>query len=275
MCAPGCLETVHKRLSRRSFFAGAGATAAAGALAVAYPPKPAAAQPRSFERVVDMTHTLSPEFPTYFNKPGIEMEAMARIEESGFNMYRWSVIEHAGTHLDAPIHFSRGDQRTAEQVPAEQLVAPLCVIDIKARAAEDPDARLTPDDLKAWEAQYGPIPDGAAVAMNSGWDQHAQSDKFAGRDEDGTMHFPGVHAEATAYLLEETGAQGLIVDTLSLDFGPSTSFDTHYAWLPTNRWGLECIKNLDQVPASGATVVIGAPKVKDASGGPTRVFALV
>ncbi|MDZ7713385.1 MAG: cyclase family protein [Rhodovibrio sp.] len=275
MCAPGCLETVHKRLNRRAFFKGAGASAAAGVLTAAYPPKPAAAKPRSFERVVDMTHTLSPEFPTYFNKPGIEMERMARIEESGFNMYRWSVIEHAGTHLDAPIHFSRGDQYTAEQVPADQLVAPLCVIDIKARAAENPDARLTPDDIKAWEAEHGPIPDGAAVAMNSGWDKHAQTDKFAGREDDGTMHFPGVHGEATQYLLEETGAQGLIVDTLSLDYGPSTSFDTHYAWLPTNRWGLECIKNLEQVPASGATVVIGAPKVKDASGGLTRVFALV
>ncbi|MBK1699324.1 cyclase family protein [Rhodovibrio salinarum] len=275
MCAPGCLETVHHRLSRRNFFKGAGATAAAGALAAAYPPRPAAAQPRSFERVVDMTHTMSPEFPTFFNKPGIELERMARIENDGYNMYRWSLIEHAGTHLDAPIHFSREDQHTAEQIPAEQLVAPLVVVDIKARAAESPDARLTPDDLKAWEAQYGPIPDGAAVAMNSGWDQHAYTEKFVGRDDDGGMHFPGIHAEATQYLLEETGAQGLMVDTLSLDYGQSTSFDTHYAWLPTNRWGLENLKNLDQVPASGATVVIGAPKVQDATGGLTRVLALV
>jgi kynurenine formamidase len=60
-----------------------------------------------------------------------------------------------------------------------------------------------------------------------------------------------------------------------VDFGPSASFDTHYAWLPTNRWGLENIANLDQVPASGATLVVGAPKVRDASGGPSRVFALV
>jgi kynurenine formamidase len=275
MCAPGCLETVHNRLTRRNFFKGAGATAAAGALAAAYTPKPASAEPRSFTRVVDMTHTLHPDFPTYFNKPGISMEPMARIDESGFNMFRWSVIEHAGTHLDAPIHFSREDQHTAEQVPAEQLVAPLCVIDIKERAAENPDARMTPDDIKAWESKHGPIPDGAAVAMNSGWDKHAESPKFAGRDDDGTMHFPGVHGEATQYLLEETGAQGLIVDTLSLDYGPSTQFDTHYAWLPTNRWGLECIKNLDVVPEAGATVVIGAPKVKDASGGLTRVMALV
>lgn len=275
MCAPGCLETVHNRLSRRNFFKGAGATAAAGALAAAYPPKPAAAEPRSFTSVVDMTHTFHPDFPNFFGMAGITKERMTTYEEDGFNMYRWSVIEHAGTHLDAPIHFSNGDQHTAEQVPAEQLVGPLCVIDIKARAADNPDAQMTPDDIKAWESKHGPIPDGAAVAMNSGWDKLADSPKFAGADEEGTFHFPGVHPEATRYLLEETGAQGMIVDTMSLDYGPSTQFDTHYAWLPTNRWGLECIKNLDEVPEAGATVVVAAPKVEGASGGMTRVMALI
>jgi len=274
MCVSGCMETVARRLSRRDFFRGAGATAVAGAAVGLAPPSPARAAPTSFSKVVDMTHTFSADFPTYFGKPGIEMEQVAKISESGFNMNRWTVIEHAGTHIDAPIHFST-DGHTAEEVPLESFVTPLVVVDIREKADGNDDAQVTPEDIKAWEAEYGPIPQGAAVAMNSGWDRHANSGRFRNADDEGVMHFPGFHVEATRYLMEETGAIGMVVDTLSLDHGPSTSFDTHYAWLPTNRWGLECIKNLDQVPASGATLIIGAPKVAGATGGLSRVMALI
>ena len=76
-------------------------------------------------------------------------------------------------------------------------------------------------------------------------------------------------------MLLETGAVGMAVDTLSLDYGPSADFATHYAWLPTNRWGIECLANLDAVPAKGATLVVGAPKHRGGTGGPARVFAMV
>ena len=89
------------------------------------------------------------------------------------------------------------------------------------------------------------------------------------------MHFPGIHPEAAEWLLKERSVAGLAVDTLSLDHGPSRDFKTHSAWLPAGRWGIENIANLDKVPPAGATLVVGAPKVKGASGAPARVFALV
>ncbi len=76
-------------------------------------------------------------------------------------------------------------------------------------------------------------------------------------------------------LLEESSAIGIAVDTLSLDHGISGTFATHYAWLPTNRWGLENIANLDSLPAVGATLIVGAPKWRGGSGGPSRVMALI
>ena len=76
-------------------------------------------------------------------------------------------------------------------------------------------------------------------------------------------------------LMEETGAKSIAVDTLSLDHGPSADFATHYAWLPTNRYGIENLAGLDQVPASGATLVVGAPNHTGGSGGPARIFAMV
>jgi len=110
--------------------------------------------------------------------------------------------------------------------------------------------------------------------MNSGWDKHVNSDKFRNADDENTMHFPGFHADAATMLIEETGAVGIAVDTLSLDYGPSPDFATHYAWLPANRWGLECVANLDDMPATGATLIVGAPKHRGGTGGPTRVFAM-
>jgi kynurenine formamidase len=89
------------------------------------------------------------------------------------------------------------------------------------------------------------------------------------------LHFPGFHPEAADWLLRERRIAGIAVDTLSLDYGASRDFKTHYAWLPSGRWGLECVANLNRVPPRGATLVVGAPKIRGATGGPTRLLALV
>ncbi|RVN81150.1 cyclase family protein, partial [Sinorhizobium meliloti] len=179
-----------------------------------------------------------------------------------------------GTHVDAPLHFS-ADGLSVAELPLDKLIVPLCVVDIREKAAADPDAQLTPDDIKAWIAANGDIPENACVAMLSGWSDHLGSDKFRNADTAGKMHFPGFHVEAAKFLIEDTRAAGIAVDTLSLDHGISPDFAAHYAWLPEGRWGLEAAANLDKLPAKGATLVLGAPKHRGGTGGPARVFALV
>lgn len=278
MCVPGCQETIVQRLAmdrRRLFRSGAVVAAAGAATALCGQALPArAAAPVSFSRAVDLTHPLGPDFPTYFGKPQLEIEVLNNYAEHKFNMKKWTIVEHTGTHLDTPFHFS-ADGAGADQIPVEQLVAPLVVVDIREKAAGDADAQVTPDDLKAWEAANGPIPEGACVAMNSGWAAHVGGAKFRNADDAGTMHFPGFHLEAAQLLMSERNAVGIAVDTLSLDFGKSGDFAVHYAWLPSGRWGIECIAGLDELPAKGATVVLGAPKIVGATGGPSRVIALV
>ena len=274
MCVPGCIETVQRRLSRRGFVRGAGLMAA-GVAAFAARPLPArAAEPRSFSRVVDLTHPFGPDFPTFDGSSNLELETVVTLEKDGYNMYRWHLLEHTGTHMDAPFHFGAEGQ-TADQIPVERLVVPLAVVDIRARAQDDADAQLTPDDLQAFEAAHGPVPDGACVAMLSGWADKVSGPEFRNADGDGVMHFPGFHVEAAQYLMSERNAVGIGVDTLSLDFGISPDFATHYGWLPTNRWGLEALANLAELPPVGATLVAGAPMIKGATGGPSRVFALL
>ena len=265
MCVPGCHEAVHRAVSRRGFFKGTAAVAAAGALSLA---PAASAQEVKFSKVVDLTHTIWPAFPTFFGKPNLEVETLTTIEKDGFNTFRWHLVEHTGTHMDAPFHFNN-DGPSADLLPPDTLIANLVVINIADRAAQDPDAQLTADDVAVWEEKNGPLPDRCCVAMNSGWDQHVKTDKF--RND---MHFPGFHPDAIELLLTRN-VLGIAVDTLSLDHGQSKDFKVHTTWLPAGRWGIEAIANLGQVPEKGATVIIGSPKIEKATGGPSRILALV
>jgi kynurenine formamidase len=226
------------------------------------------------KKIEDLTHELHHDFPTYFGVPGITLTQKFNFKDNGFNLFELSLNEHTGTHMDAPLHFSADGQSVAE-VPVENLSAPLAIVDIREKAAANADAQVTPDDLKAWISANGPFPERCCVAMNSGWDAHVDTPKFRGADSEGVQHYPGFHVEATQMLLEETTAVGIAVDTLSLDHGMSKDFVTHYAWLPTNRWGLENVANLGRLPATGATIMVGAPKWRGGSGGPCRVVALV
>lgn len=266
MCMPGCREAVGRALSRRGFFGGAAAATFAAA--------PALAQ-RSFSRVVDLTHTLSPAFPTFFGIPGIEIDRRYTLKKDGANVNWWRVLEHAGTHIDAPFHYAENGA-AIEAIAAEQLVVPLAVVDVSAKAARNADYALTRQDLSEWESTHGRLPDDCCVAMHSGWARHAgNAARYTGKDSAGVFHFPGVHPETAEWLVQERRVAGLAVDTMSLDPGRSKDFRTHTIWLPSGRWGIENVANLEQVPASGATLVAGVPKVKGATGAPARILALV
>ena len=150
MCVPGCHEALWHALSRRRLLKGA---VVAGLSATA-PEVAHAASPRQFSLVVDLTHTMSPAFPTFFGVPGIEMEKKFDFKKDGFNLNWWHIIEHAGTHLDAPIHFSESGI-SAEKIPASTLVAPLAVIDVAAMAAQNADYLVSREDLAGWEKKHG------------------------------------------------------------------------------------------------------------------------
>jgi len=270
MCVPGCQDMMARVLSRRGALATVGAFAA-----TAVAPAEAEAAPRRVGSVIDLTHAMSAAFPTFDGKPGVDMQKVMDFKTNGYNLYVWRLNEHSGTHLDAPIHFSESGL-TADRIPAETLVVPLAVVDVSAKAAKDPDYRLSRVDLAAWERRHGRLPDNGCLAMHSGWARHvADPAKYVGRDAAGVMHFPGVDPDAAEWLIKQRRLVGLAVDTLSLDHGPSKDFKTHLLWLPGGRWGLENVANLDRVPAAGATLVVGLAKVKDATGGPARLFALV
>ena len=227
----------------------------------------------SFQRVIDLTHTLTPDFPTPWRDP-LALEQISKLGKDKWNIFRWHLNEHIGTHLDAPLHCTELD--SADRIPIENLVGPLVVVDIRNRASKDPDAQLTPDDLKKWESKYGSIPEGAVVAMFSGWDAHvSNARRFLGIDEKGEYHLPGFDLESVQWLQTHRQVKGIATDTLNLDAARAADFPVHHYWLGLNKWGLENVANLGQVPPTGAVIVVGSPKIAGCTGGPSRVMALL
>ncbi|WP_323007393.1 cyclase family protein [Pseudorhodobacter sp.] len=271
MCNACLIESVKDRmLSRRGLFLGAAATAAAGVASGAFNARPALAA--STGRVIDLTHAYDSDFPTFDGKPGILYDVDKKFDADGYHLFKLTIFEHTGTHIDAPLHFSEG-ATSVDALPVENLIAPLCVVDISAKAAEDPNSMVEASDIEAWISANGAIPAGACVAMNSGWTARIGDPSWRNLP-DGTMAFPGFSKTATD-LLVEAGAASIGVDTMSLDPGNSADFAVHYSWLPSGRFGIEGLANLDQLPASGGTIFIGAPKHRGGTGGPARIIAMV
>ncbi|MBF6059174.1 cyclase family protein [Nocardia terpenica] len=274
MCAPHIVGGVHDgdpaaaRPSRRAVLGAAGL----GALA-AFTAGPARAQRAG--TVVDLTHPLSPATPVWPGNPPFTMVPVAVRAVGGFEQKAIGLWEHTGTHIDAPIHRAAGGA-SVDAIAAQDLVAPLVVIDIGARAAADVDAVLTVADIETFEARHGRIPERAFVALHSGWERRlATPGAFVNLDGAGTPHAPGFAPEAAEYLVAQRDIVGAGVDTLSLDHASSHDYGAHTAFLGAGRYGVEMLANLAAVPPTGATVVIGAPKHTGGTGGPCRVLALL
>ena len=273
MCAPHIINAVSQKLSRRDLFR---ATLLGGAAAaVATLPKATAqsVQTLTLGNLADLTHTTTPEIPMFPGFDGPTFDTLVTVEEDGFYGRRLNLSEHTGTHMDAPAHFISGGT-TADRLALESFFAPLAVVDISEKAANDPDAQVTLDDLSAWEAEHGTLPEGAAVMMYSGWGERVgDPESFVNADAEGAMHFPGFAPEAAEFLVSERTVTGIGVDTLSLDYGLSGDFATHVTILGAGKWGLENVANLDTIPPVGATLIVGGLKFQDASGGPVRLLA--
>jgi len=232
-------------------------------------------------KIVDLTHPVDANtiyWPTETKKFELS-EVHKGLTERGFfyASYRFCSPEHGGTHIDAPFHFAEAGQTTAA-IPIEHLSGPAVVIDISEKAAREADYTLTAADVTDWEAEHGAIPKGAVVLLRTDWSQRWPDKRtYLGDDTPGDaskLHFPSYGVEA-AQLLIDRGVAILGVDTASIDHGPSKDFLVHRLAGAANVVGLENATNLDQLPATGAWVIVLPVKIANGSGAPARAIALV
>jgi kynurenine formamidase len=276
MCLPGTVETVREqiekegppRVDRRTILLGG----AGAALAAAFPTAAAGHHRKKRKKLEDLTHTFTAGFPVFsFDPP--KRETLVTIPNAGFYAQQWTFGEHSGTHMDAPGHFVTGG-RLSPHITLRELLVPIVVIDISRKAEGNPDATVEVDDLRRFERRHGRIPKGALVAMDSGWAAKVGDPlEFKGGAAFPNYHFPGFGEEAAMWLAERRDVTAIGVDTLSLDPGNSATFPVHVNFLATDRYGLENLNNLDQIPPRGARAYVGLIPWEEGSGGPCRVIA--
>jgi kynurenine formamidase len=232
---------------------------------------------------VDLSHDFSEEtiyWPTA--RPFSLKVVSAQRTPAGFYYASndYSASEHGGTHLDSPIHFAEG-RNTTDQVPLDRLIGPAVVVDVTRRADTDVDYRLDRAALEEWERANGRIPDSSIVLIRTGWsgrwpDKH----RYLGTTKTGQagvaeLHFPGIDSSAARWLAAERRVRSVGIDTPSIDYGQSQTFDTHQILMGENIPAFENVAGLDRLPATGAFVVALPMKIKGGSGGPLRIVALV
>ncbi|MBI1761780.1 MAG: cyclase family protein [Acidobacteria bacterium] len=191
---------------------------------------------------------------------------------------RYSASEHGGTHVDAPIHFGEG-KASMDELPLQRLIGPVSKIDIRKACDQDRDYRLTVADIRAWEKDYGPLPAGNIVLVQTGWGQFWPDKKrylgTAVKGDTANLHFPGISKEAAEFLAQERKVNGVGIDTASLDYGQTKDFIAHQVLNGANIYGLENVAFIERVPPIGATIIALPMKIKGGTGGPVRIVALL
>ena len=241
-------------------------------------------------KVVDLTHTLSPEFPHISLPPEMgqawpfRIEEVSRYDERGPAWYwnNFSCGEHTGTHFDAPVHWVSGKDLpngAVDSIPPQNFVGPACVIDCSKESGKDADFLLTKQHVIDWAKKHGRIPPKAWVLMRTDWSKRAgDAAAFQNYDETG-QHTPGPDVEAVKFLVTERDILGFGTESIGTDAGQAyhlrPPYPCHYFMHGAGRYGLQCLSNLDQLPPTGAILFAAPLKIRNGSGSPLRVLALM
>jgi kynurenine formamidase len=231
---------------------------------------------------IDLSYEYSPEtiyWPTA-KRFELQVESAGRTPAGYYYAANnFSTSEHGGTHLDAPRHFAEG-KWSSDEIPLQRLVGPAVVVDVTADASSR-DYQITPDVLDAWERTNGSIPEGAIVLFRTGWGRlwrdpvlYLGTSKI-GPEAVAELHFPGIHPDTARRLAARGTIDAVGIDTASIDYGQSKTFDTHQILFAANIPAFENVAQLDQVPARGSVVIALPMKIRGGSGGPLRIVAVV
>lgn len=223
---------------------------------------------------IDLSHEVFEGMPEWPGKCPFHAKILESHDEMGILVTAYDATGGCSTHMDAPIHFVK-DGRSISDFALEELLTPAVVVRVQSKVAMNPDYVVSPEDIRAWEAQYGRLPPGALVIADTGWYlRWPDPVRFFNWDEAGGMHYPGFSAAAAEYLLERKIA-GIGIDTISIDCGVARDFPAHRVILGADKFAVEMLANLGALPDTGAYVLTLPMKLRGAPEAQARVVGFV
>lgn len=228
---------------------------------------------------IDLSHAIHEEIPRFSAFNASQEKTLFNIKEDGFFAKEYTFPTQYSTHIDAPIHFAQG-KRYLHDLSLKELVLPLYVIHKEKEVKENHDYCVSLQDILDFEATFGILPEEAFVAFASGWSNRWESTKeYYNVDSEGNAHTPGWSLEALKYLSEVRNVTAIGHETLdtdcAVDFRKNNGLLAEYYWLKQNKYQVEVMCNLEQVPPIGSVILTSFPNVMDAPGFPVRSFAIL
>lgn len=232
---------------------------------------------------VELSHSMNQASPVWSGIPAGSVEIAKTCFDWGNPMLECLIQTFKfpgqfGTHIDFPGHFAHGGALSEEFGPSS-MAFPLCVIDITEKVAKDIHYAATEEDVKDYEAKYGPIPEGAFVALRTDWSKNwPDAQKMSGIAADGSENFPGWSLGALRYIYEVRNAAANGHETLDTDASAEAAKAGDLACeryvLEKGKIQIEVLDNLDRVAPAGAVLIAAWPRIEGATGLPARVVAI-
>lgn len=221
-------------------------------------------------KIIDLTHRLLPEAPSWDGSCAFELSIDTDYKDcTSPNLFRTQKINMSaglGTHIDAPAHVIPGG-RTIDKLTMEELVTDCVVIDVSSEA--DAVCMIMPNAIEKFEKEHGEIKPNSFVIFYTGWDK-----RWGNREKYHNNHkFPSVDL-STAKLLLKRNIAGIGIDTLSVDTG-ANGFPVHHAILGADKYLVENVANVKELPPTGAKSLVLPMKIKDGTESPVRLIALI
>ena len=226
-------------------------------------------------RFVSLSHVLTPDTPvwngfpptTKFQRGTGRLDdkspyAAFTYEKTGLETTAYAfATDQFGSQLDPPAHWHQCFP-AIDELPATLALRKLAVISIADKVKADSNYHLTAADVRAWERTNGMIPASSVVMVRSDWSKRWPD---ASRIQPTDRKFPGSTLEAIKLLHLERKILLHGHEPLDADSTPTLVVED---WLMNNGYmQAEGVTNLDQVPATGALIAIGFPRLKGGTGG--------
>lgn len=228
---------------------------------------------------IDLTHTVTAEIPYFSLFKPLKEATLFTVKEDGFLAKEYTIVTQYGTHIDAPVHFVSG-KRFLEELCLKEFILPLFVLHKEQEVRENSDYEVSLEDILMFEEKYGKIPEGSFVAFASGWSERWHNhESFYHFDSLGQAHTPGWSLEALKFLSEKRNICAIGHETLDTDSAMSCvkhqDLIGERYWLSQDKFQVEVLRNLTQVPSVGSAIFLGVPKISQAPGFTVRAFAIV
>jgi len=233
--------------------------------------------------IVDLSHVYDSQTIYWPTAEGFQLRRDAEgVTASGYyyTANSFFTAEHGGTHIDAPVHFAEGRQ-TVDKIPLERLIGSAVVIDVAEQSERDADYQVSAADFQRFEREHGTIPTDAIVLLRTGFARRwPGAERYLGTTERGAdgarkLHFPGLHPDAARWIVANRRIRAIGIDTASIDYGPSTLFESHRILYESDFPAFENLAALDRLPPTGALVIALPMKIGGGSGAPLRAIAVL